>query len=268
MKVTESSAFEIPRAKQWTCESKVGRTYRMMMWTPSVKAPPEGFPVIYVLDANSVFGTVTETVRLQSRKPHGLDPAVVVGIGYETDEPFDTDARFYDYTTYAEPHEFPMRRTEKEWPKTGGADSFLTFIEEELKPFVEGFISIDRTRQTLFGHSLGGLFVLYTMFNQYEAFQVYAAGSPSIWWKNRALIQEMERMLQDVPQDLPTTKLFIGIGALEKQQMIEDANIVFDRLTSAKIPHLTTKHCCYEEENHISVLPPYINHVYRFALSK
>src|SRR5690606_34171859 len=129
------------------------------------EAPPAGFPVIYVLDANSVFGTVTEAVRAQSRFParSGVDPAIVVGIGYATDAPFHPD-RHYDFTLPVPAHELPPHPDGGSWPGQGGSAAFLQFIERELKPQIERDFPVDTSRQTIFGHSLGGLFVLTALF--------------------------------------------------------------------------------------------------------
>lgn len=66
--------------------------------------------MIYLLDANSVFGTMVEAMRMQSRRPEktGVVPAVIVGIGYETDAPFDP-GRYYDFTLPVPPAELPER---------------------------------------------------------------------------------------------------------------------------------------------------------------
>lgn len=257
----ERSAFAIPGAEQWTVTSNRGAIYRIMVYKPDVPAPETGFPVIYMLDANSAFGSMAETVRLRTRGPHMLEPTVVVGIGYDTNQPFETNRRFYDYTVYADKTELPDRKDGSEWPTTGGADLFLTFIEEELKPLIEQKISIDRNRQTLFGHSLGGLFTLYTMFTKRQAFQVYAAGSPSIWWKNQFLFPLAERFAkeaQDSTSEPVQTSLLIGIGSEEKAEMIVDAKEMHDRLSSSNIPGLQVQYRCFDEENHLSVILPFI----------
>ncbi|ERM19996.1 ferri-bacillibactin esterase BesA [Brevibacillus laterosporus PE36] len=271
MKQTEKrSAFAIPGAEQRTVISNRGASYRIMVYKPEVPAPETGFPVIYMLDANSAFGSMAETVRLQTRGPHMLEPAVVVGIGYDTDQPFETNRRFYDYTVYADKTELPNRKDGSEWPTTGGADVFLTFIEEELKPLIEQEISIDRNRQTLFGHSLGGLFTLYTMFTKRQAFQVYAAGSPSIWWKNQFLFPLAERFAKEAKESTAEpmqTSLLIGIGSEEKAEMVADAKEMFERLSSSNIPGLQVQYRCFDDEGHLSVLLPYIGLVIRSALA-
>lgn len=45
------------------------RAYQIFISKPSTPPPPAGYPVIYLLDANSVFGTMAEAVRIQGRRP-------------------------------------------------------------------------------------------------------------------------------------------------------------------------------------------------------
>ena len=43
--------------------------YRLFIFKPNTTPPETGFPVMYVLDGNSLFGTMVEAIRLQSRRP-------------------------------------------------------------------------------------------------------------------------------------------------------------------------------------------------------
>ena len=63
--------------------SETGLHYEIFVYVPDIEPPVGGFPVVYVLDGNSDFITVAETVRRVSRRPKatGIDPAIVVGIG-------------------------------------------------------------------------------------------------------------------------------------------------------------------------------------------
>ena len=260
------SLFSIPHAEQWELTSKNGSKYRIMTWMPQVETPADGFPIIYTLDANAVFGSMVEMIRLQSRRKDKIDPAVVVGIGYDTDQPFEANRRFFDYTVYADKDEFPVRKDSFQFLTTGGADDFLTFIESELKPLIEKTFPINKSRQTIFGHSLGGFFVLYTLFKQRSAFQYYAAGSPSIWWKNHHIFRDAERFVESVVQT--ETGLIIGVGSQEKTHMVEGAQQMYDRLSTAGIKGLTVKYHCFEEEDHVSVIPPFLNRTLRFTLGR
>ncbi|MGM9923655.1 MAG: alpha/beta hydrolase [Bacillus sp. (in: firmicutes)] len=240
--------------------------YRIMIATPKQPAPPEGYPVIYVLDANAFFQTFQETIRVQSGRAEktGVIPAVIVGIGYPSQENFVTDRRFYDFTPPADSVTLPVRPRGGEWPRNGGADLFLDFIEAELKPYVEKHFSIDKNRQTLFGHSLGGLFALYTLFTRTAAFQNYIAGSPSIWWNNQAILAEEEAFTAKLGQLDAYPKVLLAVGSLEKDYMVSDAEELFQRLLRVCGERLPLEFIKAEGENHISVVPTILSRALRF----
>lgn len=64
-------------------------------------------------------------------------------------------------------------------------EEFLTFITDDLMPYLVEEYSIDYENSTLFGHSLGGTFAHYAVFNsdKYEnqPFGNYIIGSPAFW---------------------------------------------------------------------------------------
>ena len=64
-------------------------------------------------------------------------------------------------------------------------EEFLTFITDDLMPYLGEEYSIDYENSTLFGHSLGGTFAHYAVFNsdKYEnqPFGNYIIGSPAFW---------------------------------------------------------------------------------------
>jgi len=319
--------FAIPGAMQRTVSSRTGLDYQIMIWSPDGAALPSsdmamyeraeteevrstesasgaGCPVVYVLDANAVFGTVVECMRLLSRGPYAIEPAVIVGIGYPTDRPLDTKRRFYDYTVKAEASELPQRKIDSPWPDTGGADLFLAFIEEELKPAIEREYSIDRGRQTLIGHSLGGFFALYAMLTRRGSYGSYCAGSPSIWWKNGYLWPLLDRWLMEAKRKAEVgadglevantcrekegeaggieaagargeaaraaggagTRLYICMGGDEKPHMVDDAQRLYDRLSAEQLPSFTVKHDCLPEEGHLSVILPFLARALRFSV--
>ncbi|WP_232696632.1 alpha/beta hydrolase [Brevibacillus daliensis] len=259
------SAFAIPGAEQWELTSQAGDDYRIMVWTPETAVPEDGFPIIYMLDANAAFGTMAETVRLLSMGPYRIEPSIVVGIGYNIDQPLHTERRFYDYTVYASEDELPPRKDKSPWPLTGGAEHFLQFIEQELKPLIEQTYTVNRSRQMLFGHSLGGLFALYTLFMKGEAFQFYVAGSPSIWWKNEHIVPYTEQLIAEAQRSPLHSSLFIGVGSLEKPHMVRDARLMYERLSAADIPGFSVQYRCFEDEGHLSIVTPLIGRAIRFA---
>lgn len=261
----------IPRSEQRVMYSHAdNREYRIFIAKPDGEPPASGYPVIYILDANAVFGTMVETVRVQSRMPErsGVYPAIIVGIGYHTEGPFDS-ARHYDFTLPAPMAELPPSPDGKPWPEQGGANAFLTFIEEELKPEIERDFKIDTNHQTIFGHSLGGLFVLHTLFTKPHAFQTYIAGSPSIHWNERLLLEEANQFLSRFNQEHMNKKLLLSVGELEKthqSRVNEKTKTLSERLSTLESQGLRVVFKEFEGENHVSVLPILISHAVRFAL--
>ena len=136
------------------------------------------YPVLYALDANGQIGTVTET----SRDLAGLQEIpelIVVGIGYATDiKTKILDTRILDFTPTTVISTDPGTYS---FPMSGGARRFLDFVREELMPFVRSNYRVDPEGATITGHSAGGLFVVYTLFEQPDIFDRYIAGSPALW---------------------------------------------------------------------------------------
>ncbi|SDC90407.1 hypothetical protein SAMN02799630_01675 [Paenibacillus sp. UNCCL117] len=264
---TQRVPARLPGLEQHTLTSSKGRTYRIYTFIPAEPPPDKGYPILYLLDANSVIGTAVEAVRMQSRKPHGFGPVAVVGIGYETDSPMDP-ARFYDFTRPADPSKLPARPDGSDWPPNGGAEAFIQFIEAELKPHIERELPVDRGRQTLFGHSLGGLFVVDTLFTRTAAFQTYIAGSPSIWWNEHELVQHVEDWERGFQGERPQldASLLLAVGGAEKPHMIVDARMLAERLYRLKPKGMRFRFDYLEEEAHVSILPGLISRGLNFSL--
>jgi predicted alpha/beta superfamily hydrolase len=74
----------------------------------------------------------------------------------------------------------------------GGADTFLEFIELRILPLVYARTQIDRSRQTLWGHSFGGLFAMHVLFTRPALFANYVVGDPSAWWQEGLLYREWQ----------------------------------------------------------------------------
>ncbi|XVK85300.1 ferri-bacillibactin esterase BesA [Bacillus stercoris] len=265
------NAYTIPGTEVRMMSSRIeNRTYHIFISKPNTPPPPAGYPVIYLLDANSVFGTMTEAVRIQGRRPEktGVIPAVIVGIGYETAEPFSS-ARHRDFTMPTAHSKLPERPDGKEWPEHGGAESFIRFIEEDLKPEIERDYQIDKNRQTIFGHSLGGLFVLQVLFTKPEAFQTYIAGSPSIHWNKPFILEKSDHFASLTKKNNQPINILLAAGELEqhhKSRMNDNARELYERLAVLSEQGIRAEFCEFSGEGHISVLPVLVSRALRFAL--
>jgi predicted alpha/beta superfamily hydrolase len=167
----------------WTLASKEGRDYRIQVSLPRGSAPPGGFPVIYVLDGEAWFGAAVEIARI--REHSKLSPAVIVGVGYPSRKFFDAERRSFDFTP---PGSFDADM-ESDEIELGGAGQFLTFLNETLKPRVRAKYPVSSEHETLFGHSLGGLFVLYALFEAPESFETFLAASPSMFFSDSIVLK-------------------------------------------------------------------------------
>lgn len=193
--------------------SAEGATYRIVVAPPAGTAPAAGYPVIYVMDGNAWAPLVSEVIRtsLDFGLRSKVEPAVVVGIGYPIDGAFDLERRMHDLTT---PSDVP-NPSGTEIPKnSGGYEAMIRFIEQQVKPDIEKRFPIDRKRQALAGHSLGGLFTLRTLMNHPDWFQTYLALSPSIWWHRAALLKEARSLSPNPAQR--AARVYIGVGDLEE----------------------------------------------------
>jgi predicted alpha/beta superfamily hydrolase len=143
--------------------------------------------VIYILDGNALFLTATEILWRSSSNTFYQGGGIVVGIGYR-DIPTESGS------LYSAQRNRDLTLSEHEvYAGLGGADAFLAFIEEEVRPLVrKQFADVSIGKEAIFGHSFGGLCVLHALFSkQGGAFDAYFAASPSIWWDSK-IVEEAE----------------------------------------------------------------------------
>jgi predicted alpha/beta superfamily hydrolase len=269
----------LPQARQLDlASSRTGQRYRIFLSVPDSAPPPAGHPVIYVLDGNAAFPSLALMARTVARrsKVTGLHAPVVVGIGYASAEDYDEVARSLDYTPPA---------AGKAGAGKGGADQFLDFIEQELKPLIQASAAIDTQRQALFGHSYGGLFTLHTLFTRPAAFQTYVAASPSIWFADRHVLSEVPGLAtarKHKPQLLltvgeleqagapPSAKVGERSAVLAQKKMVDEARDLAALLTVQK-QALGLERVRFIElprENHGSALFPALSRGLEFLLEK
>jgi cytochrome c peroxidase/predicted alpha/beta superfamily hydrolase/Ca2+-binding EF-hand superfamily protein len=270
----------IPHAEQFDIRAKSGADYRIFVAGPTGPAPPSGFPIIYFTDGNANFPVVLAAVRKQSRE---ATPAIVVGIGYPGDDAsLQRDLRAFDLTPPTSADWMKAEAKGMESFRTGGNGRFLEFIETELKPVIEGRYKVDRSRQTLFGHSFGGLFVLNVLFSRPEAFQTYVAASPSLWWNAGSILADAERFLKTHAAGEIAARVMVCVGewdekappgeSKERTRMLLPrrkpgaAKDLVTRLNAARIRGLIAEFREFAEEDHGSAVLPAASRGVRFAL--
>ncbi|WP_459614657.1 alpha/beta hydrolase [Bordetella sp. 2513F-2] len=166
----------------------------ILVYRPAEPAPPAGYPVICMLDGRAVFESLAQYAHARP-----APRALVVGLGYAGPDRYHAGARSYDYTPPspgdAQPAGSPRDPAARGWALPGGgADRFLERLQERILPFIAGRYPMDPHRQTLWGHSYGGLFALHVALTAPGSFSRYMAASPSLWWNSHYLFDEIARI--------------------------------------------------------------------------
>ncbi|MDR3711555.1 MAG: alpha/beta hydrolase-fold protein [Puia sp.] len=131
----------------------------------------EKYDVLYVLDGdwNTKLGfDVTRFVESANFIPHMMIvsiPNIIV--------PNGPNLRQRDYTPSHVGYQ----------PESGGADRFLSFLKNELIPYINKKYP-STGKNTLWGTSLGGLVTVYAILADPSPFESYIANDPSLWWDN------------------------------------------------------------------------------------
>ena len=109
------------------------------------------YDVLYVLDGDWNTKTMTDVERFIEGEAY-MPPTIIIGV-------LNVD-RDRDLT----PTHVSDNKT------SGGADKFLGFLKNELIPYVDKTYPSNGDN-TIFGHSFGGLFVMYALLNEPQVFK-------------------------------------------------------------------------------------------------
>ncbi|MFV5640846.1 alpha/beta hydrolase [Acinetobacter oleivorans] len=193
---------------QFQIKSKnTGHDYLIQIYKPPVAPPQHGYPVLYILDGNATFpsaANIAQSIGAGSAKL-GLDPLMIVAVGYPQQKTFDVQKRAYDYT----PKPSAEFQAQGKY-KYGGADKFINFLNDELKPEITKQFPVNSQQQSLYGHSFGGLLVLYHFFQKPDAFQRYFAASPSLWFDQGMLFQKLNHWQSQKQNNSPMLLTTVG----------------------------------------------------------
>jgi len=190
------------------------------------------YPVIYLLDGSrdEDFIHISGIVQFGSFSWINMIPeSIVVGIG-------NVD-RKRDFT-------YPSQNKldQKEFPTSGQSQKFISFLENELQPFID---STYRTTdiKTIIGQSLGGLLATEILFEKPELFDNFIIVSPSLWWDD-------EKLMDRQPKSYNSSKsIYIAVGK-EGEVMERTANELFDKIKKNKKKNTNLFYEFLEDKTH------------------
>ncbi|MDH3223683.1 MAG: alpha/beta hydrolase-fold protein [Gemmatimonadota bacterium] len=143
---------------------------------------PQRYPVIYLLDGDAHFHSVSGLVQILGTGVNGtfvLPEMIVVAIP-------NTD-RIRDLTPTHDTTGFDGSPTPG-FRSSGGNPQFFRFLREELIPQIEEDYRAAGYR-LLIGHSFGGITVINALYSIPESFSSYVAIDPSLWWDDEVLLR-------------------------------------------------------------------------------
>lgn len=222
--------------------STTGVRYRIYVaFPPEYLSSSKRYPVLYVLDADGGFALAAQAYRLL-RVDSAMPDLLLVGIGYDLTGSSRRVQRGRDLTPTRVPRD----------TATGGSGAFLQFLVETIIPAVDSLYRTEPGDRGLFGHSLGGLFALHTIFARPDAFRRYIVSSPSLWWDDGVILKTESRFAREQRQ-LPKS-IFMSVGSEEPLDMLERFQPFTDSIRSREYSGLTFTAAVLTGESHLSAL--------------
>jgi predicted alpha/beta superfamily hydrolase len=180
--------------------TRVGRSFHIFVDLPEdYQDSSQSYPTVYLLDGGNTFPLMAahhHYLRFGDEAPK----AILVGISYGADTFKEGNWRSTDYTAPSDERDF--------W---GGAANFQAALQDELLPLIEHSYRSDPEHRVLFGHSLGGQFVLFNALTKPEIFFGHIASNPALH-RNLPffLLWHGEKELAE-----PVSRLFVSSGEFE-----------------------------------------------------
>ena len=183
-----------------------GQQYKLEILLPSGYAnSTKKYPVVYLMDSQWDF-TLVKSIYGEYYYDGFIPELIIVGVTWGGERPNPDSLRARDYTP----------TNDRRLIQSGGADKFLSFMKEELFPFIETNYRAKADDRVLMGCSLGGLFTIYAMFTHTDMFRGYAAASPAIGWDDDVL-KKYEKQFATKSITNPI-RLYMTVGDVERNK--------------------------------------------------
>ena len=214
------------------------------------------YSVIYLLDGSADEDFIHVVGLVQYNNFSWIDrvpKSIVVGIAN-----VDRRRDFTEPTT--------IKSDKESYPTTGGASKFISFIEQELQPYIDKTYKTN-TSKMIIGQSLGGLLATEILLTKPQLFDKYVIISPSLWWDDGAFLKVNSVILSETFSQ--KIDVYIGVGkegitpGVGNHVMEVDANLLADKIQQAKNKNLTVYFDYMPEEDHATSSHPAIFNAFR-----
>lgn len=230
--------FYLKNIDTWSIHAAtIGEDYTLyVLRTAAYDTSNIQLPVLYMTDGDWNM-TVAMNCFSMLRQDYTTHEPLIVGIGYGKGK----NQRFRDLN-----------------PETGGP-AFLAFIEKEVMPFIDKKYRTNKEK-AIYGHSMGGMFTTYTLFNRPDLFDMVFIGAPG---NNGSLLMPAAKQYFKDHKELKN-KVFIGVGSYEKE-VVKNIDSFTNYLLSRKCPGLTIRKDFTPGANHGAALAQVMQNAIAFG---
>lgn len=211
---------------QTAIPSKIlGEEREVIIHLPRYYDKNKEYPVMYVLDGSSQDRHIADKFDVLAIAGY-VPETIVVGLPNVSGK-----GRQRDYT----PPYMRMDIDEADSP-LGKGDRFLSFMEEELFPYIEKNYSVSKIR-SLAGNSRGGLLAMYSLLYKPNMFKGRFCFSPAFWRDDQMMVKKTSDFLA-ANRNL-NAFLYLSIGDKENEKMKSGFNRMTEMLTEKQNRQLT-----------------------------
>lgn len=195
-------------------DSKADRPYELYIKLPEnySENTDEKYPVIFTTDGK------WHMDMLSGATEYLMPNVILVGISWQLglDDEREFISRLRDYTI-AEIEDIEIQAKYQ----FGQAADHLSFVRDDVIPYVEENYRTDPGNRAYFGYSLGGVFGAYILSTRPETFQHYIFGSPAVDERDLSVLREV-----NAKGARPKVNAFLSIGELEDDQMASTKSLL------------------------------------------
>jgi len=219
----------------------IGQTYTLFIYLPdNYNTTQKKYPALFVLDGDASLDELTVQEKMVVD-----EKSIVIGIGYGQKASERRPSRLRDLT----PH--PVQGLEG----TGGGQKFQYFLKNKIITFIDSTYRVKDENRTFIGHSLGGFFVLYSIFSEPGLFDNYISISPSVAISN--LRTERMNFKNESNKSL---RLYLAAGGNENvDRMLVPFKSLIDMMSQQTYDGIRFMDSVIEGEDHFSVVKPALN---------
>lgn len=220
-------------------DKEIDDTFIVHVSLPPEYKETEKYPMVVMTDG---VWRLSDHPELRKLMVSGeIKPVILVSIGYPES---------YDY------------RTIRERDLVNDPESYLHFISDNLVPYLEEQYSVDDTDLTLTGHSLGGYWGFYALFNSdsisKNMFKNYYIGSPSFQaFTGTKGIRDFENMYYKRSHEL-NANVYVTVGSKEPSSFISPITSFISSLEERNYKGLNLKYEEIQGYEHDTVFKPSI----------